>query len=531
MEAVDNRASLRLPSEEELKKRLAWLSISEQDEELIKSIDSVLEEHLEKMMDHLYSHFLSSEETASFFPNPEILERARSQQHKYFARLTKGNYNADYVKERWFIGSTHHRIDLAPKWYLGAYCRALIFIQDLLLEILDKETFRNVMPALTKIIFFDMSLAIDTYIISKEHAIRQHRDAIRELETERKVTKGILDSAPLGIVRLDNELLCHECNNEFLEMADIENSEYIGKPLTELAPYLELGHFQEAIRDGRTYRGQAEQLRFSDSQPTNLFFDWAVWPVKDQQGATEGAVAMFVNATDRVKLQIQREDFVATLTHDLKTPILAANRALMLLMEGDFGKVSDDQKKILETIQQSNEALYQLVLTLLDVYRYDSGAKQLSVGPYDLAEIAERITNELMPLATSKNIHLEFERPSRSELVKVDPDEIRRVIQNFIDNSLKFTPKGGSIKVKIAHGGDSAILSVEDTGKGISEEDKPKLFQRFWQSSSGGRYYASTGLGLYLCRKIVEIHGGKIWCRSELGKGSEFSFSLPNMEL
>lgn len=534
MESVGNHSgAIRIPSPEELKARLAWLSIGPEDEDLLKSVDAIIDAHLEELMDHLYSHFLSSEETASFFHLPEVLNRARSQQHKYFSRLTKGNYDSEYVKERWQIGSTHHRIDLAPKWYLGAYCRALTFMQDLLLDILDKETYRNVLPALTKIIFFDMSLAIDTYIISKEHAIRQHRDAIRELETERKVTKSILESAPLGIVRLDSDLLCLESNREFLEMAHVETREdLVGRPLSELAPYLELHHFLAAIKEGRTYRGQAEQLRFSvDSQQASLFFDWAVWPVKDQHGTTEGAVAMFVNSTDRVKLQQQREDFVATLTHDLKTPILAANRALMLLMDGDFGKVTDDQKKILETIHQSNDALYQLVLTLLDVYRYDSGVKQLSVGPYDLSEIAERIANELMPLATSKKISLNFERPNRSELVRVDPDEIRRVIQNLIDNSLKFTARGGSIVVAVGHDKDSAIVSITDTGKGISDDDKPKLFQRFWQSASGGRYYASTGLGLYLCRKIVEIHGGKIWCVSELGKGSKFCFSLPKMDL
>ena len=120
MEAIGNHLGglLRTPSTEELKARMDWLCIGPEEEALIKSVDAILEDHLEQMMDHLYSHFLSSEETASFFHSPEILKRARSQQHKYFSRLTKGNYDADYVKERWQIGSTHHRIDLAPKWYL-----------------------------------------------------------------------------------------------------------------------------------------------------------------------------------------------------------------------------------------------------------------------------------------------------------------------------------------------------------------------------------------------------------------------------
>jgi len=98
----------------------------------------------------------------------------------------------------------------------------------------------------------------------------------------------------------------------------------------------------------------------------------------------------------------------------------------------------------------------------------------------------------------------------------------------LLDNSLKFTPSGGTITVHLDRTDKLVRISVEDTGKGISEEDCPKLFQRFWQAaSSGGRYYASTGLGLYLCRKIVELHGGKISCESKLGKGSRFQFTLP----
>jgi signal transduction histidine kinase len=520
-----------LATKEDVEARLRWLQFTEEDEEHVKSCDEIISSHLDQMMDALYSHFLASEETASFFSNPEVLGRAKSAQGKYFRRLTQGNYDTDYVKERWRIGSTHHRIDLAPKWYLGAYCKALMYMQDLLLSNFSSQEFKKVLPSLTKIIFFDMSLAIDTYIMSKEQALRQHRDSIRELETERKVTKGFLEQAPLGIIRLDNELNILECNFEFLNHLDIKDrSLVIGKNLRDLAPHLDVNHFLEALSNGQPYQNQAEPINFSDAMGTDrTFFDWAVWPVQTEENATQGLVAMFANSTDRVKLQQQREDFVATLTHDLKTPILAANRALMLLMEGDFGEVSQAQSDILKTIHQSNDALYQLVLTLLDVYKFDSGAKQLSMGPCDMAEVAERLCLELKPLADNREISLEFRTPEKSEVILADVDEIRRVIQNLVDNSLKFTPAGGTITVAVSYDDSYVIVTVQDTGKGIPDEDKPKLFERFWQSSSGGRYYASTGLGLFLCHKIVEIHGGKISCQSELGRGSTFTIKLPKM--
>jgi signal transduction histidine kinase len=170
-----------------------------------------------------------------------------------------------------------------------------------------------------------------------------------------------------------------------------------------------------------------------------------------------------------------------------------------------------------------------MVQTLLDVYRYDSGAKKLTVSVHDLKETILATVEELRALADTKNVQLNLELPGSPFSVQYDTEEVRRVLQNLLDNSLKFTPSGGTIKVSLEQIDNSIVrVTVSDTGKGISEEDRPKLFQRFWQAaSSGGRYYASTGLGLYLCRKIVELHGGKIACESKVGVGSNFYFTLP----
>lgn len=517
----------------DIAKRLEWLDFKAIDEILVKSCDELVSSHIDDLMEDLYSHFLASEETAAFFSSREILERARSAQGRYFARLTKGDYDQQYVRERWQIGATHHRIQLDPKWYLGAYCKALIFMQSLLMQNKSLTDCKQVLPALTKIIFFDMSLAIDTYIMSKEQALRQQRDSIRELETEKRTTKNLLELAPLGLIRLDKNLTLLDCNLEFLRYLDLQKrEEALGKSLIDLAPHLPTERFLASLHQGEPYQSQAEPLNFkSTATHERAFFDWAVWPVKSEDEPSQGIVAMFANCTDRVRLQQQREDFVATLTHDLKTPILAANRALMLLMEGDFGEVTAAQSEILKTIHQSNNALYELVLTLLDVYRFDSGAKQLSMGPIDVAELVERLCIELQPLASAKNIAFFFYKAERTEIIMADGDEIRRVIQNLVDNSLKFTPQGGKITISIAFDENDAILKVSDTGKGISQEDMPRLFERFWQSTSGGRYYASTGLGLFLCHKIVEMHGGKISCESKPGMGSTFEVRLPKIIL
>ncbi|MBX3137518.1 hypothetical protein KF707_14945 [Candidatus Obscuribacterales bacterium] len=518
-------------SDEEIENRKVWLGLGPDDEANIALLDQLVARNVDGLMDFLYDHFLAHEDTASFFPNEEILNRAKAGQRQYFLKLTCGKYDREYVDNRLIVGKTHYRIGLDTRWYLGAYYRALKYLRTLIVEEFkdDPELSNRLVDSLTKLIFFDMGLAIDTYNAAKIQAIREHKDMISRLETERTVSKSIVENAPIGIVRLSPDFKCLEANSEFLNFID-SDEQIIGRSIFELCEDLPRSDLEEALNFGVAKRASAAKLTFFNSDHES-FFDWAIWPIKERNDVVSALVATFTMVTDSVRLQQQREDFVATLTHDLKTPILAANRALKLLMEGDFGPIQDSQRSIIETILQSNNAMYQMVLTLLDVYKYDSGVKQLTMLPTDLPASIETLVAELSPLAKQKQIELTFTSSESNIPVICDIDEIRRVMQNLIDNSLKYTQSKGSISIELAQDEQVTTVSVTDTGKGISDADKPKLFQRFWQASSGGRYYASTGLGLYLCSKIVESHGGKLWCDSEVGKGSTFSFTLNNVEM
>lgn len=523
----------RVLSEREIELRKQWLKFGKDDESILKAeIDPLLNGHIDELMEVMYNHFLSFEETRRFFPNKEVLNRARTAQAKYFERLAKGDYDQEYVSDRLRVGSTHHRISLDPKWYIGAYNSALSWLLPQLIEkYAGPEISAKLLPpvsSLLKVIFFDMGFAMESYISAKEIAITQQRDALRELETEKRVTKSILESAPIGIVSMDKSFNCLECNDEFVSILERDSrNEVIGKKLFELAPHLKPSILEQVLLSEQPHRKSADQLTLSDSGIADeTYWDWAAWPVKDDSGTISGLVAMFTNSTDRVLLQQQREDFVATLTHDLKTPISATNRAVRFLLDGDFGTVSEEQREILETILQSNTALFSLVQTLLDVYRFDSGVKEMNVRACNLQATMSQMITEIMPLAQEKGVNLTMTLPDKLEEVMCDEAEIRRVLQNFIDNSLKFTPQNGSINVNLEQADGKTRVSVKDTGKGIPEENKPKLFQRFWQAGSTGRYYASTGLGLYLCRRIIEAHGGKIWSESTVGKGSTFFFEI-----
>ncbi len=227
------------------------------------------------------------------------------------------------------------------------------------------------------------------------------------------------------------------------------------------------------------------------------------------------------------ELMQQKEDYVAMLTHDLKAPILAANRALKFLLDKEFGELSKAQTDLITNILESNNDMYEMLRTLLEVYKHDGGKKKLLLQSHDLCILLESVATQFKPLAEAKSIVILLGLPAKEVLVDYDQDETRRVLQNLLDNALKFTDSGGTVKIRVDDNQSHVLVAVEDSGSGISEHCQKQLFQRFWQAPANSRIYAGTGLGLYLCRKIIELHGGKIWCESELNKGSVFYFTLP----
>ncbi len=238
---------------------------------------------------------------------------------------------------------------------------------------------------------------------------------------------------------------------------------------------------------------------------------------------------------EQQKMARQREDFVSRLTHDLRTPLVAADRMLNLFEEETFCKISPEMKQAVSVMIRSNQNLMQMVNTLLEVYRFEAGKKILNWEPCNLLQIAEEVVNELSPLSSEKNLTLDIatheleQLGDNAGLVMGDALELRRVLHNLIGNAIKFTDIGGveiriSLKSANSTNQDWLTLEVKDTGYGIAPEDQATIFERFRQ---GRNKRSGSGLGLHLSRRIVEAHDGKIEVASELGKGSTFTVRLP----
>lgn len=225
----------------------------------------------------------------------------------------------------------------------------------------------------------------------------------------------------------------------------------------------------------------------------------------------------------RLKQSIdQRENFVHCLTHDLRTPLVAANRMLKLIQKGVFGEVSEKIGESLETIHSSNDNLLDLLNNLLEVYCYDVGQKHLNFIEFDLTELLEEIAAELTPLIDDKDIDLRLHWDKQMNLWG-DRLELRRVFTNLIGNGLKFTDSG-YVEVRLQEKDNELILTVEDTGVGISPEELKRIFERFRQ---GSNKRSGTGLGLHLCKQIIHAHNGSLEVTSQVNEGTCFTIHLP----
>ena len=240
-------------------------------------------------------------------------------------------------------------------------------------------------------------------------------------------------------------------------------------------------------------------------------------------------VGVIRNFTAQKETERLRDDFIATLTHDLRTPLTAAIKTLNFFLDGSLGQISEQQREMLTVMTKSNEDLLGLVNALLEVYRFESGKLNLCKTVFDVNSLLRQCYEELLPLAKSKSINFNVHSDFKKEiLIDADRSEIKRVIMNLCGNALNYTNKDCTIDIYIKLQNGDLIFSVADNGNGIPKEDIPNLFKRFSQGTTKKRS-TGTGLGLYLSRQIVEAHGGKIWVESKVNKGSEFSFLLTDV--
>lgn len=267
--------------------------------------------------------------------------------------------------------------------------------------------------------------------------------------------------------------------------------------------------------------------------------DVSVTPIIDAEGKVSGAVAVMRNVDEQRKQDRQRADFISTASHEMRTPVAAIEGYLALALNDKVTQIDEKARSYLEKAHASTNHLGQLFQDLLTSAKAEDGRLTSHPVNIELSEFVEKLVEDLKFSAEKKGLSLEMLKGgSGGGLTTVspllyahaDPDRLREVITNIFDNAVKYTESG---KITIGVTGDKNVvqISIADTGPGIPKADIPHLFQKFYRvDNSATRTIGGTGLGLFICRKIVELYNGKIWVESEEGKGSTFYINLPRID-
>jgi signal transduction histidine kinase len=259
-------------------------------------------------------------------------------------------------------------------------------------------------------------------------------------------------------------------------------------------------------------------------------------PNRDELGSLGANVNRMNDELKRVYGELEtasrhKSEFLANMSHELRTPLNAILGFSQVLRQRLFGEVNEKQDEYLGDILSSGHHLLSLINDVLDLSKVEAGQFELDIVPFSLRDALESGAVMVRERATTNDVRLSLELAADVDMIRGDERRLRQVVFNLLSNAVKFTPSGGSVAVSTARVGDEVQVAVADTGPGIAPADRERIFDEFQQTAVGISQREGTGLGLALSRRLVELHGGRIWVESELGHGSRFVFALPDEEV
>ena len=358
-----------------------------------------------------------------------------------------------------------------------------------------------------------------------------------ELARRKKQDEAVLRSIGDGVFSVDKNLKIALFNQAAEKLTGWKEADALGKTCREI--------FQFKDKDGLIICGKEatclaqkcfrteqvfseELLAITRPDGDKAVLSETTSPIKDHHGVVTGAVSVLKDVSEKSKLEELKVDFVSLVSHQLRTPISAVKGYLSSLIEERPGKLSDEQKLYLERAYTSNERQLEIIESLLNISRIEKGKMELTPIEFSIVELAKEASTAFLQRAKEKGLQLDILEP-RVKLPKItaDREKVREVLENLLSNAVKFASQG-SVIVSFEQTKTEVVVSVADTGVGIPAEKMGKLFTKFYRvGQAPAAESEGTGLGLYIAKSLVELHKGKIWVESQVGKGTTFYFSLP----
>jgi two-component system, OmpR family, phosphate regulon sensor histidine kinase PhoR len=343
------------------------------------------------------------------------------------------------------------------------------------------------------------------------------KDTMTTLSAEKNKLNTVLSTLTDGVVITDSRGQIMLANPAAEALFNFDSLKMAGKPLIEATLNYEV---EQALKT--CLAAQQKQNFFIDLKG-GKFLRVIVAPFLTEQ--ISGALLLFQDLTELRTLQTMRREFVGNISHELRTP-LASIKALVETLQDGAMEDKNVAADFLEKVNAEVDSLTQMIDELIELSRIETGKSSFKFELVKLNFFIQETVNRFLPQAERKQITLSTELQPDLPEVKMDRERIQQVINNILHNAIKFTPPNGRIDIKTGLKEKAAVIEVSDTGIGISAEDLPHIFERFFKADKS-RSTQGSGLGLAIAKHIVQAHNGQVWVKSQEGRGSTFGFSLP----
>ncbi len=369
-----------------------------------------------------------------------------------------------------------------------------------------------------------------------ERLLRFEQMNIDKIISEKRKSETIVDSISDGIIVTDAQMRILHVNTIVADVYGFVDTDAIGNPVGAM---IRDEHVMSLIRSASQENGAADKSRTQDAaEPVNylqvdsgskpIFFRPKVTKVFDSTGKLYGVVTILQDVTQFKELDRMKSDFIATLSHEFRTPLTSINMSVDILNQELLGPLNERQKELIYSTKEDAQRLTKLARELLQLSKLESGKQHFKNEELNVRSLVEFTMRPLQIQFQEKNVRLVSDISEALPTLVADEQQLSWVLTNLITNALKHTNAGGSVEVRVKQQQNHMLFEVEDTGQGIAPENLQRIFDKFVQVKNvAATTPGSVGLGLAIAKEIVETYGGRIWVESTLGKGSTFSFYLP----
>ena len=351
-------------------------------------------------------------------------------------------------------------------------------------------------------------------------------EARRRAEEEKNKTLAIITNLADGLMIFDNNHRLYSANPQVEKFFGIRAKDIIGKSIQELKGITVI----EALI---SLLGTEAQGVFRKEFQPKEGLTLEVSTVSILMGEKNlGNLVVLHDITREKMVEQLKTEFVSLSAHQLRTPLSAIKWTLRMILDGDVGAITDEQRSFLDKTYKSNERMIDLINDLLNVTRIEEGRYLYKPSRNQIDPVVKFVADSYKEEAEKRKLKIEFKEPNKKiPPVSIDVEKIRLAIQNLVDNAIRYTKPGGKVTVAVDYVNKEVVVSVKDTGVGIPPDQQKRIFSKFFRAANVARMDTEgSGLGLFIAKNIVDAHNGKIWFESEEGKGTTFFFSLPVKE-